>query len=46
MDQNLAYQLLTKNASLLNTSTFPLISDYSEYDFKNKQALDALEDAF
>jgi hypothetical protein len=46
MDHNLAYQLLTKNANLLNTSAFPLISDYSEYDFKNKQALDALEDAF
>jgi hypothetical protein len=40
------YQLLTKNSALLNTTAFPLVSDYSEYDFKNKQALDALEDAF
>jgi hypothetical protein len=39
------YKHILNNLSFLRTSYIPSILEYSEYDFKNWQALESLEDA-
>jgi hypothetical protein len=39
------YSLINNNLDQLDTAYLPLIAEYSEYDFRNWQALESLEDS-